>query len=146
MPQYAFSLNGENWFGALATRDEALAAAIQKCSGAADPPATVFVGERLQDEVCTDHLGQVVLQELRSRGRGAEGPEERFGDVTASQLAELDAALEKALLGWQQKHPLTSSRFKVAAISEHLTPVPHRGLRSTHNANGKKEVQDLGVE
>ena len=137
MPQYAFSLNGENWTGAFATRDEALANAIQKCSGAADPPGTVFVGEMLGDEAFTDHLGRAMVKELGARN---------LREVTPSQLAELDAVLKMTVLAWLQKHRLTAQGLKIEAISEHLTPVPHRGLsRNGPNGNGKMEVQDLGM-
>ena len=144
MPQYSFSLNGENWSGAFATREEALATAIQKCSGAADPPGTVFVGEMPGGEMFADHLGRVVVKELCARRQGTETSDRNLREVTAHQLAELDALLEKAVSGWLKDHRLTAEDFKVEAISEHLTPVPHRGLRSA-NSNGKKEVQDLGV-
>ena len=163
MPQYSYSVNGENWTGAFATRDAALAAAIQKCSGAADPPGTVYVGEVAGDEMFASALGQVVVKEMRSRARnrGAEGASRYLRDVTATQLAELDEQIEKVMVGWVQAHGLTPETFKVEAISEHLVPMPHRGLAGRNGeraggsngdagggANGRangKEVQDLGV-
>ena len=145
MPQYSFSLNGENWSGAFASRDAALAAAMQKCSGAADPPGTVFVGEILGGEVFADHLGKVIVEEMRSRAQsgGIEGGSEYLRELTAGQMDELDSLLERTTVGWLQKHSAMPQSHKMEAISEHLTPVPHRGLGLS--SNGKKEVQDLGV-
>src|SRR5947209_5862788 len=127
MPQYAFSLNGENWQGALETREAALVAAIQKCSGASDPPGTVFVGEIQGGEALADRLGKVVVDEMRTRarGRGIEGAGRYLRDLPAAQLAELDAQLERTVVGWLQKHKLMHQSFKVEAISEHSTPVAH---------------------
>ena len=141
MSQYSFSLNGENWSGAFDTRESALAAAMQKCSGAADPPGTVFVGEIAGADVYADHLGQVLIDEMRDRASDMKGDSHlRF--VKPAQLAELDVAIERAVVGWLQKHDLMPRSLNVEAISEHTTPVAHRGLGVS--ANGK-EVQDLGV-
>lgn len=145
MPQYAFSLNGENWSGAFANREEALKAAIQKCSGAADPPGTVYVGEIFGGEVFADHFGKVIVDEMRARARtrGAEGDGRYLRDLSVAQMDALDAQIERTVVGWLQKNDLMPQSFKVEAISEHSTPVPHRGLGRSNN--GKKEVQDLGV-
>jgi hypothetical protein len=156
MPQYSYSLNGENWMGAFATRDAALAAAIQKCSGAADPPGTVFVGEVASGEMFATQLGQVLVEEMRSRARnrGGEGAGRYLRDVTSAQLKELDGQIETVLVEWVQAHQLMPETFKVEAISEHLVPMPHRGLADRaersggSGGNGRmigKEVQDLGV-
>lgn len=147
MPQYAFSLNGENWSGAFDTRDAALGAAIQKCSGAADPPGTVFVAEIVAGEAFADRLASVLIKEMRTRARsrGVEGAARWLRELSAAQLTELDGQIERTLVGWLQKNQLMPQSFKVEAISEHSTPVPHRGLaRPSNNGNGK-EVQDLGL-
>ena len=145
MPHFAFSLNGENWSGAFETRDVALSAAIQKCSGAIDPPGTVFVGEILAGEAFADELGKCVIDEMRTRARtrGGEGATRYLREVTHTHREELDLQLERVVVGWLQKNQLLPQSFKVEAISEHSTPVPHRGLGRT-SSNGK-EVQDLGV-
>src|SRR5437016_3993490 len=139
MPQYAYSLNGENWMGAFGTRDAALAAAFQKCSGAADPPGTVFVGELSGGEAFANQLGQVLVTEMRSRARsrGGEGAGRYLRDVTASQLDELGGQVEKTVMRWLQAHELLPQSFKVAAISEHMVPLPHRGLADRAGGNGK---------
>jgi hypothetical protein len=150
MPQYAFSLNGENWSGAFDTRVSALKAAIQKCSGAADPPGTVYVAEIAAGEAFADRLGAVVIKEMRSRARsrGVEGSARWLRDLSATQLAELDGQVEHTIVAWLAKSQLMPQSFKVGAISEHAIPLPHRGLAraSSNNGNGNgREVQDLGV-
>ena len=141
MPQYAFSLNGENWSGAFETREGALTGALQKCSGASDPPGTVFVAEIMGGEVFGDHLGQAVIAEMRSRARGVE--DRYLKEVTARQMNSLDNQIERTLVGWLQENHLMPQTFKVEAISEHLIPMPHRGLERSNQVH---EVQDLGVE
>ncbi len=140
MPQYAFSLNGENWSGAFESREHALAAAVQKCSGASDPPGTVFVAERVDGELGADQLGKTIVAELRSR-TGA-GDDQFLQTIAESQLAELDSQIERVVVGWLQKNRLMPQDSKVEAISEHLIPVAYRGLE---RSNELHEVQDLGV-
>lgn len=138
MPQYAFSLNGENWSGAFESRETALAAAVQKCSGASDPPGTVFVAERVDGELGADQLGKTIVAELRSRS----GDDHFLQTISDSQLAELDSQIERVVVGWLQENRLMPQTLKVEAISEHLIPVAYRGLE---RSNELHEVQDLGV-
>ena len=140
MPQYAFSLNGENWSGAFETREQALAMAVQKCSGASDPPGTVFVAEIMGGEVFGDHLGKAVIADMRSQARGID--DRHLKKVTDGQLKELDSLIERTVIGWLQKNHLMPQAFKVEAISEHLIPVAHRGLERSVEL---QEVQDLGL-
>lgn len=132
MPQFVYSLNAENWTGTFCTRDAALAAAIQKCSGAADPPGTVFVAEISSNEALADHLGRVLIQEMRARAtaRGIDGANRHLKNVSTAQLADLDAQLEKVVVPWLQRNHLLPEAMKVEAISEHAVPMPHVALRS----------------
>jgi hypothetical protein len=147
MPQYAFSLNGENWSGAFDTRDAALRAAIQKCSGAVDPPGTVYVAEIAAGEAYADRLGAVAVKEMRSRARsrGVEGLARWLRDLSATQLVELDAQIERTIVAWLAKNDVMPQSSKVGAISEHSVPLPHRGLARASNNGNPREVQDLGV-
>jgi hypothetical protein len=145
--QFTYSLNGENWTGAFDSREAALAAAIQKCSGAADPPGTVFVAEIAAGEAFADRLGSVLIKEMRSRARAraADGAARWLRDLPANQVSDLDAQIERMVVAWLQRSDLMPQSFKVEAISEHSVPMPHRGLaRPSNNGNGR-EVQDLGV-
>ena len=132
MPQFVYSLNGENWRGTFTSRDAALAAAIQKCSGAADPPGTVFVAEISSNEALANHLGRVLVQEMRGRAtiRGIEGASRHLKNVSTAQLEDLNAQLEKVVVPWLQKNHLLPEAMKVEAISEHAVPMPHVALRS----------------
>lgn len=140
--QYVYSMNGENWVGNFETREGALEAAIAKCSGAIDPPGTVFVAEVASGEELATGLGKIVIDEMRARARGTEGGAQFLRGLAASQVRDLDGQLEKTVIGWLQKHNLRSQSMKVEAISEHAVPMPHRGL--SRGVNGK-EVSDLGV-
>lgn len=132
MPQYAYSLNGENWTGAFATREAALSTAIQKCSGAADPPGTVFVGELATADGLADHLGKGITQEMRHRATvcGLDGASRFLRNVGRQPLDELDGQLEQVVTAWLQKHKLAPESTKIEAISEHAVPMPHVALRT----------------
>jgi hypothetical protein len=131
MPQYVYSLNGENWTGTFAGRDAALAAAIQKCSGASDPPGTVFVAEIPAGEALANELGRSLVQEMKTRAasQGIGGATRYLRNVSPSQLAELDTGLEKLVVAWLQKNSLLPESMKVEGISEHPVPLPHMALQ-----------------
>jgi hypothetical protein len=144
MPQYAYSLNGENWQGAFATRETALQSALQKCSGVSDPPGTVFVAEIPASEAFADHLGHALIKEMCDRAvrQGNGDTSVYLHDVTAAQLDQLDEAIELVLMRWLQTNALLPESAKVRSISEHPVPLPHRALdrQSIHAMTRKLSV------
>jgi hypothetical protein len=130
MPQYAYSLNGENWKGAFPTREQALGTAFQRCDGVSDPPGSVFVGEIPTTEAFADHLGHALIIELRRRARtrGADNAIEYLRDVTTAEIKQLDEAIEAALMSWLQANHLLPDSAKIRSISEHPVPLPHRAF------------------
>lgn len=132
MPQYVYSLNGENWQGAYANRETALKAALEKCSGVSDPPGTDFVAEIPASEAFADHLGHTLIKEMRDRAmmQGSGDASAYLHDVTASQLEKLDEAIEAVLMHWLQANALLPESARVRSISEHPVPLPHRALNS----------------
>jgi hypothetical protein len=130
MPQYAYSLNGENWQGAFTTREAALQSALQKCSGVCDPPGTVFVAEIPASEAFADHLGPALIREMRDRAaiQGNGEASAYLHDVAAAQLNQLNEAIESILMRWLQTNALLPESARVRSISEHPVPLPHRAL------------------
>lgn len=137
---YAFSLNGENYAGAHETRQGALAAALELARKAADAPATVYVGQRVTaDPQAAGHADRLI-DAMRERA-AAEGNSPYLARVTEHDAADLDTAIEAAILGWLKQHQFMPTRFNVDAISEHTVPMPvGSGLRGDGS-----EVHELGV-
>jgi hypothetical protein len=130
MPQYAYSLNGENWQGAFVNRESALKAALEKCSGATDPPGTVFVAEIPASEAFADHLGHALIEEMRHRAmlQGNGDASTYLHDVTPAQVDKLNEAIESVLMHWLQANALLPESARMRSISEHPVPLPHRAL------------------
>ena len=140
---FAFSLNAENYTGAFDTRVEALKAGLEVAQRASDSPRTVYVGQRnLADPQAQGHADAVLLR-MRERAVASVGGAggEYLTRVNEQQAADLDFALETAILGWLKKQQLMPTRFNVGAISEHPVPLP---MARAFRGNGS-EVHELGV-
>ena len=137
---YAYSLNGENYTGVYATRKEALAAALEKARNASDTPTTVYVGQRVPADPQAAGHADPIINRMRERA-AAEGDSTYLAAATEHDAADLDTAVETAILGWLKQHKFVSSRFTVAAISEHTVPLP---MGSGFRGDGS-EVHELGV-
>ena len=140
--KFAYSLNGEHYRGAFASREEAAAQAIEAAQRADETPPTVYVGRRVPADPKAAGHAPAVLANMTARAR------EQFGDAASSyltglskqQIEELDEALELVILGWLQRNDLTPAFFKVEAIGEY--PVPSS---SEQRPIGEyQEVQEIG--
>ena len=143
--RYAYSLNGENYTGAFATREEALAAALEAASDPlhTSPPQSVFVAKRVEADPHAAGHARTVLREMAWQAHDEVGaPAANYlNQLNDGQINELDALIENALYDWLRKHELLPTYFKVAAISEHSVPMP--------SENGKagattREVNQVG--
>ncbi|MGD0463744.1 MAG: hypothetical protein ABSB74_14755 [Tepidisphaeraceae bacterium] len=140
--KFAYSLNGEEYRGVFASRQEAVSEALEAARRCSDAPPTVYVGRRVAaDSKATGHA-RAVLANMAARAR------EEFGDAASSyltglskqQLQDLDESLELVVLGWLQRNGLTPTFFKVEAIGEYSVP------RSTAERSGEQqgEVHEIG--
>ena len=142
--KFAYSLNGENFVGSFASREEAKSAALAKSCGMVDPPVSVFVGKMFDgDPQATGHADEVI-DSIRRRVCEADGADagRLFGRLADSQVRDLDGALARAITAWMDKNNLMPAPKKMAAISEHTVPMPHREPSPVM----ADEVHDLGVE
>jgi len=143
--RFAFSLNGENYSGAFATREEALASALDAAQDPLNlnPPQSVFVAKRVEaDPHAAGHartvLRQMAWQAHDEVGAPAANYLNQLGD---DQINELDTMIEHALYDWLRKHELLPTYFKVAAISEHSVPAPSS---VNGKSTGAREVNQVG--
>ena len=140
--RYAYSLNGENYTGAYAARDEALTAGIEATRESLDPPQTIYVARRVEADPHASGHARTVLREMAWQAHDEVGANAAnyLHKLSEDQINELDLALEKVILEWLRRHDLLPTYFKVEAISEHPVPQPPaRGLKS-----GDKEVHQVG--
>jgi hypothetical protein len=124
---YVFSLNGENYIGAFDSREAALSAALEQAAQEADPPTAVYVGQRVMASPETEGHSDLILARMRERAVARQegaGPQ-YLRHVNDQQAAELDDALQSALLHWLKKQELMPTRFNIVTVSEHPVPLPH---------------------
>ncbi|HEY7117801.1 MAG TPA: hypothetical protein VH475_14530 [Tepidisphaeraceae bacterium] len=143
--RYAYSLNGENYTGSFAARDQALSAAIEAAWDPMNlnPPQSVFVARRVEADPHAAGHAKTLLREMAWQAHDEVGAPaanylHRLGD---EQVHDLDVAIEQVLYDWLRKHNLLPAYFKVEGISEH--PVP-----AAPTNNGKpaemREVNQVG--
>ena len=142
--RFAYSLNGENYTGSFATREQALDAAL---TDARDPlklePQTVFVARRVEADPHAAGHARSVLREMAWQAHDEVGASAAnyLQQLRQDQISELDGAIENVLYEWLRKHELLPTYFKAEGISEH--PVPP--LPSIYGkASDSREVHQVG--
>src|SRR5439155_20286785 len=124
--RYAYSLNGENYTGSFASREEALSAALDAAGDPMNlnPPQTVFVGRRVEADPHASGHARTVLREMAWQAHDEVGaPAAKYlNKVGENEIQELDGAIEQVLYEWLRKHELLPTYFRVVGISE--LPVP----------------------
>jgi hypothetical protein len=134
--RYAYSINGEEYTGLYATRDQALEAGLQVAANHSLSPQTVFVGRLAVREPRTCGHARAVLAAMIGERPSAE--------VSAARLKDLDAALQRTLVSWLAQNPPAGAAGRIEAVSEH--PVPTKSIGAAAGRNGENsEVHDLGV-
>jgi hypothetical protein len=153
--RFAYSLNGENYIGSFASREEALSAALDAAGDPLNlnPPQTVFVGRRVEADPHASGHGRTVLREMAWQAHDEVGaPAAKYlNKVGDPEIQELDGAIEQVVLDWLRKHNLLPTYFRVEGISEHPVPLapasPNGGAAGSGNADRRtREIVDaLGV-
>jgi hypothetical protein len=129
--RYAYSLNGENYAGAFASREEALSTALDAAGDPLNlnPPQTVFVGRRVEADPHASGHARTVLREMAWQAHDEVGaPAAKYlNKVGDPEIRELDGAIERVLYDWLRKHDLLPTYFRVEGISEHPVPLAPEG-------------------
>jgi hypothetical protein len=144
--RFAYSLNGENYTGAFATRDDALGAALNAAVDPMNlnPPQTVFVGRRVEADPHTSGHARTLLREMAWQAHDEIGaPASNYlNKLGEEKIGELDGALEQVLHEWLRKHNLLPTYFRVEGISEH--PVPTIATTPGTRQGANDEVHQVG--
>jgi hypothetical protein len=143
--RFAYSLNGENYSGAFASRDLALAAALQAAQDPMNmaPPQTIYVARRVEADPHAAGHAKTILREMAWQAHDEVGaPAATYlNHLPDEAIRELDLALEQVLYDWLRKHQVLPTYFKVEGISEHPVPQgPSLGMKS----NEPREVNQVG--
>jgi hypothetical protein len=132
-------LNGENYTGSYAAREEALSAALDAATDPLNlnPPQTLFVGRRVEADPHASGHARTVLREMAWQahdevGAPASNYLNKLGDET---IRELDGAIERVLYDWLRRHELLPTYFRIEGISEHPVPTPT-------SVNGERSESD----
>src|SRR6476646_10612997 len=115
--RYAYAVNGENYTGTYAAREEALSTALEAAADPMNlnPPQTVFVGRRVEADPHASGHARTLLREMAWQAHD---------EVGAGAIRELDGAIENVLYDWLRRHELLPTYFRVEGISEHPVPTP----------------------
>jgi hypothetical protein len=153
--RFAYSLNGENYIGSFASREEALSAALDAAGDPLNlnPPQTVFVGRRVEADPHASGHARTVLREMAWQAHDEVGaPAAKYlNKVGEPEIQELDSAIEEVVLDWLRKHNLLPTYFRMEGISEHPVPLapgtPNGEAAGNGNADRRAgEIVDaLGV-
>jgi hypothetical protein len=143
--RFAYSLNGENYTGDFASRDHALAAALD---AARDPlnlaqPQTVFVARRVDPDAHTAGHARTILRAMAWQAHDEVGaPAANYlHQLSDDLIAELDGAVDHVVSDWLRRHDLLAKYFTVEGISEHPVPPPPS---VNGRAQESREVHQVG--
>lgn len=148
--RYAYSLNGENYTGAFATRDLALAAAFEAARDPMNtaPPQTVYIGRRVEADPHAAGHAKTLLREMAWQAHDEVGaPAASYlHQLPEDKIKDLDVALEKVLYEWLRRHDLLPTYFKVEGMSEHPVPQPPAiADNKSSELNEPCEVTEIGL-
>ena len=142
--RYAYSLNGENYTGAFATREEATSSAFVAARDHYMQPQTIFVGRRVEADPHASGHARTILREMAWQahdevGSSATGYLHQLND---DQVQDLDSAVEMTILDWLRRQNLLPAYFKVEGISEHPVPAPASIQSQSGDGNEVHQVGD----
>jgi hypothetical protein len=145
MKKYAYSYDREDYRGSFDTPEEAVAEAVREADGLACPPTEIYVGTIVEaDPQATDHAERIVeAMNRRAHVDYGDAAERYLKKLTKAQVADLDKAIERAILDWLARHALTPTFVKVQGIREY--PVPYPGF-ATASEPEASEVGEIGVD
>src|SRR5277367_174246 len=125
---YAYSFDRDRWFGSFPSREEAIEAGSESATQYPSPPTSLYIGQHVAPDLRAFGHASRVIAEMRRRVREENGDEGQgfLGGVSEAQMGQLDAALEKTVLGWLERNRLEPTWSKIGRITEH--PVQARAL------------------
>jgi len=141
---FAYSLNGQDYQGAFATRDQARQAAFDAANEAVEPPQSIYVGRRQLADPMADSHARTVIGNMQARAR------EQYGDQASAYLVklskavieDLDQALQQAVAHWLETHGLMPTFDKIDAVGEF--PLPSVAQINASKSESR-EVQEIGT-
>src|ERR1700683_3196804 len=118
MISYAYSFDRDRWFGSYPSREQAIEAGSEAATQYSGPPTTLYSGQHVAPDLRAFGHAARVIAEMRRRVREENGDEAQgfLGDVAETQMSQLDAALEKTILGWLQRNGLEPKWSKIGRI------------------------------
>ncbi len=125
LPQFAYSFDRASFTGQFNSRLQALAAGVSHSRQLGAGIDSVYVGMIVPPDAQASGHAEELIKNMVRRARGAAGEsyEGYLTRVTEQQEAELDAAIERSVMGWLKKHDLLPQFTKVRGVSEHAIPV-----------------------
>lgn len=140
--KFAYSYDRETFKGSFDTRKEAVAAAVKSAMEMLNPPEAIYVGQRQAvDPGAAGHAEDIIERMRRTVfERHGERGADFLARVDEQQLADLDAAFEKTIQSWMERHQLGPHFERIGVVSEHPVPM---GVSIATAATGT-EVHEIG--
>ena len=137
---YGYSFDRDRFIGEFATREQALDAGLKAALERSGIVEAVYVGKHVAVDPQADHHAEEVSRSMRRRMQSKVGDGSFLACANEHVLADLDAALCRAIVAWLDRHGLTPAA-RVTSISEHPLPAVR-----AHGPSRSDEVQSIGPE
>ncbi len=137
---FAFSFDRETFRGEFATREEAAVAGQTEALKFMGIVEAVYVAKRVPTNPQADMHGDEVVKSMKRRMLTKTGDASYLAAANEHVVADLDAAIEHAIVDWLKRHDLAPAD-KFSSISEH--PLPQV---QAHGPSSSDEVGMMGPD
>lgn len=137
---FAYSFDRETFRGEFATREEAAEAGQAEALKVMSIVEAVYVAKRVPTNPQADMHGDDVVKVMKRRMLSKTGDASYLAAANEHVVADLDAAIEHAIVDWLKRHEL-SPADKFSSISEHPLPSVH-----AHAPSRNDEVGMMGAD
>lgn len=139
--RFAYSFDRETFHGDFATRELAVQVGFKAAEELGGAVEAIYVGKKQPVDPMADHHAETVVRAMRRRMLEKTGEANYLATANEHLLADLDAAIEAAVVDWLTRHNLKPAP-KLAALSEHPLPT----VPASHAESRRDEVKLLGPE
>lgn len=137
---FAYSFDRETFRGEFATREDAALAGQAEAMKFMAVVEAVYVGKRVPTNPQADMHADDVVKTMKRRMQHKTGDTSYLAGANEHLLADLDAAIEHAIIDWLKRHQLQPAD-KFSSISEHPLPQVHG-----HGPSKSDEVGPMGMD
>ena len=117
MKQWAYSFNGEDYYGECNSREDAIKEGIEdaKSTGPySEKPHTLYTGKCYEPPITWSNMGEDYIESMQENlNEYGEWAELFDGQVTNEDIEELDKRLNAAVEGWIKDRKITPGFYNI---------------------------------